>query len=141
MSSDPNSITSYIGRPYKGTNPAGLDCWELVREVYQHCYGVTIPLTYDIAGDAVLQVSRALLRQARNGELWEPLQTPQAPSVILLANHPDHPQLVNHCGIYIGNGCFLHARKATGSVIERISSPVWSPKIRGYYRWKGTPAP
>ena len=37
-----------------------------------------------------------------------------------------------HCGVYIGDGDFLHSTEITGSCIEKISS--WQSKILAVYR-------
>jgi cell wall-associated NlpC family hydrolase len=140
MSSNRVPVENFIGTPFKGCGAGGRDCWELVKAIYLECYEVDIPMTYDIAHDATIRVSRAFIAAKMNPANWKPLDAPQDPCVVAIANHPDHPELVNHCGIYIGNGFFIHARQATGAVMERIASPLWERKIRGYYKWIGAPA-
>jgi hypothetical protein len=55
------------------------------------------------------------------------------PSVVAIRfNSP----FVNHVGVYIGGGRFLHTREKTGVVAERTDAPYWKHRIVGYYTCK-----
>ncbi|WP_312914494.1 NlpC/P60 family protein [Stenotrophomonas sp.] len=43
----------------------------------------------------------------------------------------------DHVGVCIGRGRFLHVEEGSRSRIEFLSSPLWSSRIEGYYRYKG----
>jgi cell wall-associated NlpC family hydrolase len=130
---------SFIGAPFvsQGRNAHGCDCWGLVQLVCRECYGIEIPVDYDISAHAVLQVARAFIGQSLDAEHWQRLDEPKAPCVVLIANHEDHPHLVNHCGVYIGGGRFLHCLEKTGAITSRLDDLVWKRRVKGFYRWIG----
>jgi cell wall-associated NlpC family hydrolase len=45
--------------------------------------------------------------------------------------------MVQHVGVYIGNGRVIHTLKKRESHLIRIDDSYWSLKIVKYYRWMG----
>jgi cell wall-associated NlpC family hydrolase len=131
-------IEKYLGKPFVdgGRGPDGYDCWGLVLAIYRNDFGVRIPLDYDISAYATMAVVRAFSHQMTDGD-WTLLTTPATPSVLGLAMHPEHPDLVNHCGVYLGKGLMIHALKPTGVVVQRTDDPRIKGRIKGYYAWTG----
>ena len=131
-------MTPYIGKPFAdgGRGPDAYDCWGLVVMVYRDVFGVRIPLDYDISAYATLAVTRAFQSQMENPE-WFRLAYPLAPAVVAMAIHPDHPELVNHAGVYVGIGVVLHTTKPTGAILQRVDDPRIKGRIKGYYAWTG----
>jgi cell wall-associated NlpC family hydrolase len=57
---------------------------------------------------------------------------------VTIALDHDKPNLVQHLGVYIGEGKFIHIMQKTGVVVTRIDHAFFKRKIRGYYRWKNS---
>lgn len=120
-------VSDLIGAPFVdgGRGPEGYDCWGLVCEVFRR-YGVELPdyklCCYDSERFFGLFC----------GELprWKRCEPPEIPSIMAIKlNFP----VVNHVGVYVGDGKFLHAREKTGVVIERVDTPQWRHRVEGFY--------
>lgn len=106
-----------IGTPYRygGSSPAtGFDCSGLIHYVYREAAGITLPRTTgelsamsaDKPPADALQPGDLLLFKVKGG------------------------RKVNHAGIYVGDGCFVHAPSHGGRVrLDRLHDRYW---LRGY---------
>ena len=123
-------VNDLIGIRYvpHGRTLAGLDCYGLVKIVFARC-GIELP-EYDADYHDYERIKEIYLTE-RNTPPWE-----QASGYdeypLLLAIRFGTP-FVNHCGVYIGNGKFIHTRENIGVVIEDIS--LWKRRIEGAYRY------
>lgn len=117
-----------VGIPFVdgGRTPQGLDCWGLVRYIYQQ-RGVQLP-NYPIDPKNRDAVHQALVKGAASS--WEKVEQPQEGDVVLLELAI---RCANHVGVYIGHGNFIHAY-GTSVVIDRLSH--WQSRVVGFYRPK-----
>ena len=129
-------------------NPGSYDCKSLFVEVMNR-YGNEIS-TPDIE---VLAIEKVLAAQAR-GEYayteidaamiqaeidsgkWEQIDNPEPGCAVTIALDPNKPDLIQHLGVYVGDGKFIHIMQKTGVIVTRIDDIFFKRKIRGYYRWK-----
>ncbi len=129
--------TDLIGIPFKnrGRDLNGFDCYGLVIEIYKR-YGINLP-EYTADYDDVENVSCMMHREALKTETWEKVSPPYpVPSIVAIRFAAAAP-VINHVGVYIGNGRFIHIREKTGVCIEKINSPAWRNVIAGFYIYKG----
>ena len=121
----------YVGIPFlaKGREKTGVDCWGLVKLVYEEQFNTILPsfadhYEYD-------DTERIAELTAQYKEAWEVTIEPKPGSVILfkVLGH------VSHVGIYIGNNNFLHCRENHSSAIESLDSINWNKRIAGYYNY------
>jgi cell wall-associated NlpC family hydrolase len=110
--------TRYVGVPYRlgGHSPAGFDCSGLVWFVY-HELGISVPRTAALQH----QVARSI-----SGDQLQP-----GDLVFFYTS-------VDHVGIYVGNGEFIHA-PATGKTVSRarLNSPYFILGFAGGGRLPG----
>ena len=127
----PDKISSLIGVPFVdgGRGPEGYDCWGLVREIY-HRYGIELP-DYDIG---CYDVENIISEVERNRPQWLRQEPPDLPVPCIVAFKVSAP-MVNHVGIYLGDGKFIHTREKAGAVIERLDAPAWRHRIEGFYSY------
>ncbi|MEN6567206.1 MAG: NlpC/P60 family protein [Veillonellales bacterium] len=120
-----------LGSPFAdgGRGPSQYDCWGLCREVYRR-YGVNIP-DYPISA---MDANRICKQMEQEQHKWVQIQQPY-PVPCLVAICLDSASWVNHAGVYIGNGQFIHAYRKTGVVIDRIKK--WRSSIVGFYVPRG----
>jgi cell wall-associated NlpC family hydrolase len=131
--------TDLIGCPFVGSGrdpKTGLDCYGLAKEIFRR-YGYEIP-EYDEDYTDVPKVTR-LMKTGLQESCWERIDSntePDEPSLIAIRFGVPQP-FINHVGVYIGHGKFIHTRENTGVVVEQVNSPVWRHVIEGFYRYKG----
>lgn len=114
-----SSTYSYIGVPYKwgGEDPNGFDCSGLTHTVYR-LNGVSIP--------------RTSLQQYRAGRFVSK-KNMQVGDLVFFATKRKQ---INHVGIYVGNGKFIHAPSRGKTVREaNLNSEFWQKAYRGSRRF------
>ncbi|MCS7191588.1 MAG: NlpC/P60 family protein [Armatimonadetes bacterium] len=117
-SKDNNAIVAeamrYLGAPYKygGVSPiTGLDCSALVQRVFAN-RGISLP--------------RTAAQQAEVG-IPVPLSDLQPGDRLYFAVRGKR---IDHCGIYIGNGMFIHASgRHNAVVISSLSEPIYARSL------------
>ncbi|WP_329844907.1 NlpC/P60 family protein [Veillonella atypica] len=100
-----SDMTDMLGTPFDE-----LKCWDVVAEVYQR-NGVTLPNYTDIPMDE-----------------WQEVKEPTEGSVLVFSLKGKE---LDHVGVYLGDGRFIHATKPSGVCIEHISKYV--PRLKHIY--------
>ena len=123
-----------IGKPFKdgGRGPDSYDCWGLVREVFRR-FGVELP-DYNVGAFECEQIGQQIMKEMRTLARWQRLKKPEVPCVVVIKNDP---VWANHCGVYIGDGKFIHTLQKIGCNIDRIDHPLWKKRIVGFFRYVG----
>ena len=118
-----------VGVPFcdGGRDLSGLDCWGLTREIYSR-FGYDFPL-YEISCYDIVNVNQEM---ERNRAFWKRHFPPNIPVPSVVTFKISSP-VINHVGVFIGEGRFIHTRELTGTVIEKLDSPVWRHRIEGFY--------
>ena len=141
MPSQP-SFADLIGKPWIlfGRGPDAYDCWGIVEEGFRR-FGIEVP---DMGrGDNLHEAGDYFIRRAfadgqkrvMTGESpWTALHAPKAPCVVLFTVYSPVP---THCGLYIGEGRFIHCRRRQGVRSERLRSPLYKQRIKGIYAFTG----
>ena len=109
-----------VGVPYRygGNNPkGGFDCSGLIGYVYYKSANIKLPRTIE--------------EMSSQGQSIE--NQPPAPGDIIFFNTTG--EKYSHAGIYVGQGRFVHAPSAGGTVrLEYITSPYWAARYTGARR-------
>lgn len=113
---------SLIGTPYRygGSSPAtGFDCSGLIQYVFRESVGVSLPRT----------TAELFALDAPRGATRAPLQPGD---LVLFAMSG---RSVDHAGIYVGDGRFLHAPSTGGRVrVDSLHANHWQRSFKGSRR-------
>ena len=111
-----------VGTPYRmgGSSPAtGFDCSGLIHYVYRDAVGVELPRTTSELG--ALRTTAPATDSLRPGDL------------VLFSVKRNGK--VDHAGIYVGDGHFVHAPSSGGRVrVEPLAQGYWQRSYRGARR-------
>ena len=104
----------YKGVPYVfgGTTTKGFDCSGYVQHVFKDCKA-KLPR---LADEQALQGIFVTQKQLRPGDL-----------VFFTTYEPG----ASHCGIYLGQGEFIHASSSKGVRIDKLNDSYWKSKYYG----------
>ncbi len=111
-----------LGTPYRfgGNSPAaGFDCSGLIHYIYRETAGIELPRT--VAGLGALRTPAPAANALRPGD------------VVLFSI--ERGGRVDHAGIYVGDGDFIHAPSSGGQVrVEPLGARYWQRSYRGARR-------
>ena len=109
-----------VGTPYRygGTTPqSGFDCSGLVGYVFRDVAGVDLPRTAQDIGS--LDAPRVARKQLESGD-------------VVLFGTSRH---IDHIGIYVGRGRFVHAPNSGGTVrLDELDGVYWNEHYAGALR-------
>ena len=109
-----STAKQYIGVPYKfgGTTPKGFDCSGYLQYVFAE-HKINLPRTADDQYKIGKQVNKKSL---------------QVGDLVFFTTYESG---VSHCGLYIGNGQFIHTSSSKGVRIDKLNDPYWQPRYIG----------
>lgn len=107
----------YLGVPYKfgGTTPKGFDCSGYLQYIFNE-NGVKIPRTADEQYKVGTNITQP---QLQSGDL---------------VFFTTYSKGASHCGLYLGNGKFIHASSSKGIRIDELNNSYWKPRYIGAKR-------
>ena len=109
-----------VGTPYRygGNTPeGGFDCSGLVGYVFRDTAGVNLPRTSE-------EISRIEAQDVRRGDL-------ESGDIVLFGGRGR----INHVGIYVGAGRFVHAPNEGGTVrLDTLDGAYWKDHFKGAKR-------
>lgn len=132
------NYSDLIGVPFsnRGRNvTTGLDCYGLVMEIYKR-FGITLP-EFNADWDDSKKIS-AIINRESSKSAWQKVEPDSLSVPCVMAIRFGVPKgVINHTGVYIGNGKFIHIRERIGVCVDRINSLAWTKQIEGYYKYVG----
>ncbi len=110
------------------SGPDKYDCYYLAKEIFRRA-GKNLPLfTYSSSIE-----ERNDLIESNIDKITDKIDGPESLGIVVLQIHPKY---TSHFGVLLDNYRFIHIMKDRGVKVERLDSPYWCKKIRGYRRLK-----
>jgi cell wall-associated NlpC family hydrolase len=118
-----NEITKFFGLRYHlgGEGQSGFDCSGLIKQVYSEVFGISLP--------------RTSTEQSQMGNL-ERVSKDDLKTGDLVFFGPNRKR-VNHVGMYLAGGHFLHAARSEGVTISRLDESYWASRYMFSKRARG----
>lgn len=101
----------WVGVPYRygGESRDGVDCSGMVMCVYRDVAGIKLPRNSAKQGEYCTSIKRSEL---------------QPGDLVFFA--PRKGKSINHVGIYVGNGCFVHASTSRGVIVSDLDQEYYA---------------
>ena len=142
----PSWSSKYSGIPFvtRGRDAKGLDCWGLIKLIYQQELGIQIEDfsdKYDLVSDADAIEGCALVEKQnwiKVGDLnqYSPPYIAQ-PFDVVLFNIFGRPV---HVGLVVCPYHFIHSPEDDMSRFERYTDRSWARRVEGFYRHVAVPS-
>lgn len=127
------NVVPYLRLTYEpnARGPDAVDCWGLVRVVYQRELGLTLPAWDTIDSSDPAQCASTVVKEAV-GWLEVSLEEARTFDVILLSEN-GRPI---HCGVIISPPQFLHCARGFGTVVASYADrkQIWRRRLVGIFR-------
>jgi cell wall-associated NlpC family hydrolase len=122
----------YIGIPFaeKGRDATGLDCWGLVKLVYEKELGVELPgyeWAYHTTQDKDAIGNEIAMERVAG---WREVETP-APFDLVILRMQGVPM---HVGVVTSAPSMIHSARGVNVALERYDSMRWKNRVNGYVR-------
>ena len=126
-------MNKYIGIPFvdRGNSIDGADCYGILRLIYRDALSIELPEFHGSCNSTKLIFSDYLKQIA---EHWELVEEPKIYDVVAMAHDPRHPRVIQHFGLYIGDGLVLHTLENIGSHVIKLEELKYY--VKGIYRWQ-----
>lgn len=123
----------YIGIPFKsrGHTLDGLDCFSLVRIIYKDLLNIDILKANSDAFRSKDIENEYLHETSKN---WIEVDTLEKFDVVAMAHDGRIPDIVQHFGVYIGDGKMIHTLLGVHSHVVKIADYKYC--IKSYHRYK-----
>jgi cell wall-associated NlpC family hydrolase len=112
-------MKEYLGIPYRsgGTSLKGMDCSGFARTIYANLFGIELP------HNSAAQFSFPKLQKIDEDEL-------QTGDLVFFSQR----KRINHVGVYLGDGNFIHATNGNGIMISSLDDQHWKTRMVGTKR-------
>ncbi len=116
-----NSVAcKWLNTPYRygGSNHSGIDCSSLAQNIYAETYHFQLPRTSE---EQYKQGKAVRLNWVRSGDL-----------IFFKRNRSGK---MDHVGVYLGEGKFIHATRQKGVIISDLNTSYYKERLVGIRRY------
>ncbi|WP_169728926.1 C40 family peptidase [Desulfatirhabdium butyrativorans] len=116
-----DKIQNYLGIPYRpnGTSRQGMDCSGFVSQFYRSYFGIQLP------HNSLAQYQFSSLHRVDEEEM-------EPGDLVFFRNPKNHR--INHVGMYLSDGQFVHASSSEGVTISSLDENYWKKRFVGSKR-------
>jgi cell wall-associated NlpC family hydrolase len=120
-----------VGVPFvdRGRTPSGWDCWGLIVNAYQECYGIVVPGYENISALDSREAGQMIDQQKK---LWVEIPIgKEHPGDVIVLRHGTWPC---HVGLIVKPGFMLHVDLRIDTCVEAYNTAIWKTQVIGIYR-------
>lgn len=129
----------FVQLPFKdrGRDWTGVDCWGLVRLVYQTvpAVPVTLPLWTEVSPTELRTVIRCITAGAEE-PVWRPVETKDVRMLDVVLMSVQHSRMVGHVGVMINDTHCIHTERGANTCVVPLTDISIRNRIRGFRRHK-----
>jgi hypothetical protein len=117
-----NKAKEYLGVPYHkgGVSRRGMDCSGFARVLYDKLFNIELP------HNSIDQFQFSGLQEISSKKM-------QPGDLVFFANRKQ--KSINHVGVYLSNGKFIHASMSQGINVSKLSDSYWKKRFVGCKRY------
>jgi lipoprotein Spr len=110
-------MEKYLGVRYKrgGNSTQGFDCSGFVKQIHGEVYGIDLP-HQSSEQNQFSYLTKVSSDELRTGDL-------------VFFSGGRNRKGINHVGIYLSDGKFIHSARTNGVVISSLEDPYWKPRF------------
>ena len=114
-------VKRYLGTPYRkgGTSKRGMDCSGFARTIYDRLLGIDLP--------------QSSADQFQSDDL-DKIDTRELQTGDLVFFGSNKKKRINHVGVYLSDGQFIHASSSEGVMVSSLSDKYWRKRYVGSKR-------
>ncbi len=111
----------YVGIPYQtgGTSKKGMDCSGFARTLYDRVFSIELP--------------HSSVEQYQSSDLQKISKKRMQPGDLIFFADKKKKR-INHVGVYLSNGKFIHASSSLGITVSKLSESYWQKRFVGSKR-------
>lgn len=111
----------YVGIPYRsgGTSEKGMDCSGFARTLYDKLFSIELP--------------HSSIEQYQSSDLQKISKRRMQPGDLIFFADKKKKR-INHVGVYLSNGKFIHASSSLGITVSKLSESYWKKRFVGSKR-------
>ena len=110
-------MEKYLGIRYKrgGNSTTGFDCSGFTKQIYHEVFGIDLPHQSSEQNQASV-LTKVSTDELKTGDM-------------VFFSGGRNKKGINHVGIYLSDGKFIHAARTKGVVISSLDDPYWKPRV------------
>jgi len=110
-------MEKYVGIRYKrgGNSTTGFDCSGFTKQIYHEVFGIDLPHQSSEQNQSSV-FTKVSSDELKTGDL-------------VFFSGGRNKKGINHVGIYLSDGKFIHAARTKGVVISNLDDPHWKPRL------------
>lgn len=127
----------YVGLPFvsRGRDMDGVDCWGLVRLIYQRELQITLPSYGEIYAEDLINVSHEI-SAGKDFEFWTDIKREDIQPFDVVVMKFYGSRRIGHVGIMIDNKNVLHTERSADSAIVPLDHFTIRERIECFRRHK-----
>ena len=127
----------YVGLPFVdgGRTMKGVDCWGLVRLIYDRELEIELPSYGDTSARDLIKISRSMTTD-KDAEIWENVDRSKIMAFDVVVMRFSGKHTIGHVGVMVDSKNVMHVEASTAAVIVPLDHWLIRERLECYRRHK-----